>query len=60
MIVTQTKHSKKIEDRNAIILSLWNTHYDKGNTQITPLAESIAKKVKVSLPTVKRIVKHLI
>ena len=29
-------------------------------TQITPLAESIAKKEKVSLSTVRKLVKHLI
>lgn len=60
MIATETKHSKKIKDRNARIIEAWQTNYKPVQTQITPLAESIAKKEKVSLSTVRKIVKHLI
>lgn len=60
MIVTETKHSKKIKDRNARIIEAWELNYKPVETQITPLAESIAKKEKVSLSTVKKLVKHLI
>lgn len=60
MILTKTKNSKKIEDRNAKITTMWNGYYVAGETQITPLAESIAKTLKCSLSTVKRIVKPLI
>lgn len=58
MIKTETKTAKKRKDREAEILALWNEHYIKGETQITPIAESIAKAKKVSLSTVKRIVKE--
>jgi len=57
MIATETKHSKKVKDRNAKIITMWNGYYIAGETQITPLAESIAKTLKVSISTVKRIVK---
>lgn len=60
MIITETKHSKKIKDRNARIIDAWTLNYKPVETQITPLAESIAKKEKVSLSTVRKLVKHLI
>ena len=60
MIITETKHSKKIKDRNARIIEDWTSNYKPVETQITPLAESIAKKEKVSLSTVRKLVKHLI
>lgn len=60
MIITETKHSKKIKDRNARIIEDWKSNYKPVETQITPLAESIAKKEKVSLSTVRKLVKHLI
>lgn len=60
MIKTETKAAKKRKDRETAILALWNEHYIKGKTQITPVAESIAKVKGVSLSTVKRIVKDLV
>lgn len=60
MIQTETEYSKKIRDRDAEIIDLWNTYYYPGKTQITPLAESIGAQMDCSLSTVKRIVKHLI
>ena len=51
---------KKSKDREAEIIALWNEHYIKGETQITPIAESIAKAKGVSLSTVKRIVKAFV
>jgi len=59
MIQTETKHSKKVKDRDAKIIELWNSYFEAGKTQITPLAESIAKQTKCSLSTVKRIVKEI-
>jgi len=59
MIQTETKHSKKVKDRNARIIQSWKDNFKAGETQITPLAESIAKKERVSLSTVKRLVKDL-
>lgn len=60
MIKTETDYSKKIKDRNAQIIYLWNDYYIPGKTQITPLAESIGEQMDCSLSTVKRIVKPLI
>lgn len=60
MIKTETKAVKKRKEREAAILALWNEHYIKGETQITPVAESIAKAKGVSLSTVKRIVKEFV
>jgi len=60
MIKTETKAAKKRKDREAAIIELWNSYYKKGETQKTPLAESIAKKKGVSLSTVKRIVKGML
>jgi len=59
-IITQSKHSKAIKDRNTRITDLFSEHYIKGETQITPICQSIAKKEKVSLSTVKRLVRSLI
>lgn len=60
MIRTETKAAKKRKERETAILALWNEHYIKGKTQITPVAESIAKAKGVSLSTVKRIVKDFV
>lgn len=57
MITTESKALIKRKARDKDILDLWNSFYEQGKTQITPLAESIAKKKNVSLSTVKRIVK---
>ena len=59
MIKTETQKAKKRKALIADIQALWNEHYIKGKTQITPVAESIAKMKKVSLSTVKRIIKPL-
>ena len=60
MIKTESKSAKKRKARETAILDLWNSFYVKGETQITPIAESIAKAKGVSLSTVKRIVKAFV
>lgn len=60
IIKTESDKAKKRKALIAEIESLWTEHFIKGETQITPVAESIARMKKVSLSTVKRIVKPLI
>ena len=60
MIKTESKSAKKRKARETAILELWNIFYVKGETRITPIAESIAKAKGVSLSTVKRIVKAFV
>jgi len=59
MILTESKTVIKRKARDKEIQDLWSANYKAGETQITPLAESIAKSKKVSLSTVKRLVKDL-
>lgn len=54
--------SKKAEKRKALeseVIELWNENFVPGVTQITALAESIAKKKKTSLSTVRRILSNV-
>lgn len=60
MIKTESKTAVARKVRDSKIKTMWEGYYKKGETQITPLAESIAKTLKISLSTVKRIVKPLI
>jgi len=59
MILTESKTVIKRKARDKEIQELWSANYKAGETQITPLAESIAKSKKVSLSTVKRLVKDV-